>query len=314
MELQYQTISLNNPSYIETLDVSPNGKYLVLGQQGDFAGGAKGNLTLLSLPDLELLAEIERRNYETIGCVRFTNDSKELFYITASLSKSQEIYCYHLENQELTVLPSFSEEIPWIAAAKDSPRIVTSGRTVEVWQTNPFQNIFRSVGGHLAQSGSDFAPAALTPDGKHLAVTGINNEQVLIYDVDRQVVIRTLSGAPSKACWAAFSPDSQYLAVICKTSKRAIYLWNLQENIETPKFRTFFSTYLALRFHPHGEYLAGATWSGCIDILQLSDGESIALEDVHKGRIYDLAFTADGSKIFSGGDDGLLGITELVES
>lgn len=319
MQLKSTAISLNNPSAIYTLDISPDGKYLIIGQVGDFPGGIIGNLTLWRLPELELLGEIEsfyydagELHFERIGCVRFTHDSKKLVFTIAELSKSQDIYWYDLENQDLTIVPSFSAEIAWIAAARESPRIVTSGQTVEVWRTNPFQNIFRSVGGYIARSSWNLAPAALTADGKYLAVAGIDSDRVLIYDVDRQTIIRSLADGPLTAQWTIFSPDSQYLAVIAKTSEWNISVWDLEENIDTPKFSTSFSTYLCLRFHPRGKYLAGGTYSGCISILQLEDGESVVFKRIHNGRIYDLAFTPDGTKIFSGGDDGLLRITELI--
>jgi WD40 repeat protein len=64
-------------------------------------------------------------------------------------------------------------------------------------------------------------------------------------------------------------------------------------------------------FHPNGEYLATGSLVGFISIYRLQDGEIVFSEQIHEGRVWDLAFTPDGKKIISGGDDGVVSILEL---
>ena len=64
-------------------------------------------------------------------------------------------------------------------------------------------------------------------------------------------------------------------------------------------------------FHPNSEYLARGSVVGFISIYRLLDGEIVFSERIHEGRVWDLAFTPDGKKIISGGDDGVVSILEL---
>ena len=61
MDIHSQIITLNNRNPILTLDVSPDGGLLIIGQQGDYFGNA--NLTLWSMEEMQLLAEIEKIKY-----------------------------------------------------------------------------------------------------------------------------------------------------------------------------------------------------------------------------------------------------------
>jgi WD40 repeat protein len=50
---------------------------------------------------------------------------------------------------------------------------------------------------------------------------------------------------------------------------------------------------------------------GSIVIVRLNDGERVVMQKVHEGRVSHLAFTRDGKKLISGGEDRLLSILEF---
>ena len=66
-------------------------------------------------------------------------------------------------------------------------------------------------------------------------------------------------------------------------------------------------------FHPGGQHVGFGLWSGFLEIINIETG-SYALDQnapPHKGRVWDVAFSADGKRMFSGGDDGVVLIWEL---
>jgi WD40 repeat protein len=71
--------------------------------------------------------------------------------------------------------------------------------------------------------------------------------------------------------------------------------------------------FFCLSFHPTSKYLALGNWTGVVRIIQLSNGELIASEAVHKGRVYRLAFTPDGKQLISGDEYGTIFIWNLEE-
>ena len=72
-----------------------------------------------------------------------------------------------------------------------------------------------------------------------------------------------------------------------------------------------FEALWCLRFDPRGRYLALGMLSGYVLVVRLEDGELLVDERRHEGRVWDLAFTPDGTNLVSGGDDGAVLIWDL---
>jgi len=313
MDIQRQTITLNNPNPVLTLDISPDGEQLVLGQQGDYVGNA--NLSLWRLRERQLVAEIEKIKLTSIESARFTFDGKILVYV-----KSAEDVClYNFETEQHLDTRINTANVIWLAPAKKSNRLVTAGIVTEVWDTERLERIWTEPE-YVALPALNLKPAVadITPDGTKVAVAGKNTSQIVIYDLDQDEVTQKLEDGPVQAHWARFGPDLYYFAAIGALSK-GIFIWNLEsgERHLPDMFNSEFDGYWSLCFHPNGKYLAVGTLVGYLSIFRLSDGEMIVSQKAHEGRVWDLAFTPDGKKLISGGDDGIASImdlNELVES
>lgn len=309
MDIHSQIITLNNRNPILTLDVSPDGGLLIIGQQGDYFGNA--NLTLWSMEEMQLLAEIEKIKYFPLESARFTHDGNSLVYVKSA----RNVCLYNLETQEHLDTCLNTANVVWLAPAKKSNRLVTAGIVTEVWDMERLYRVW-TMSDYVALQALNIRPAVadITPDGTKVAVAGKNISQISIYDIDKDEVIRKLEDGPVQAHWAKLGPDLRYFAVIGVFSQ-GIFLWNLEsgERHLPHIFSSEFDGYWSLCFHPKGKYLAVGTLVGYVSIFRLSDGKTIVSKKVHEGRVWDLTFTPDGKKLVSGGDDGIVSILELNE-
>jgi WD40 repeat protein len=317
MENNRETIVLPYCGPIFALDISPDGQMLAVGQQSDFST-SHPLLTLWNLPQKQLIAELEHMVENSIDAVCFSGDSKLLYYAKNDADYAK-VLVYNIELKQ-HIVPQQLEavKVTWLAHAKQAPRLVTAGLLTEIWDTETEERKLQILD-YMTFNRENGKPAVadLTDDGKTVAVVGKNIDRVHIYEVETGAIVQTLDGAPRQAQWISYSPDERYLAVI-DDFRGHFYLWELESGNKISlnglilggyELDSFFS----LSFHPSSKYLALGEWTGDVIIIQLSNGEEIASETLHTGRVYGLAFTPDGKQLISGDEGGTISIWNLEE-
>jgi WD40 repeat protein len=147
--------------------------------------------------------------------------------------------------------------------------------------------------------------AAVSPDGKMLAVSGDGNRAHLL-DVPTGKEIRHIEG-PNRAphlqpgfprmrleslCWFAFSPDGRLLAGAAGQD------WGLWE-VATGRLRyTAKGVQGRFAFSPDGRLVACGA-EGAIRLYNAADGREIRRFERHPGFVYALAFAPDGKTLAS---------------
>jgi WD40 repeat protein len=299
-------IKLPNRTVIHTLDLSPDGEQLVVGQD---SSKAHSNLSLRLLPDLKLVSELEHEKHELMLMARYFPDGKTLAYVDSRMVPQ----VFDLEQGSTSQLKIKNSRVQWLAPALKGSRLVLSGALTQVWD-NGLEKIIWVLPGQVAAKDPDQVPAvaALHPNGKQIAVAGAEKGCIQIYDLEREGVAMRLEGAPDQARWVSYDPHARYIAAI-EWLSHGIFLWDLKSGkpLLPDLFGAEFESYWCLRFDADGRYLALGMLSGFVLVVRLADGKLVLDKQEHRGRVWDLVFTPDGKQLISGGDDATLCLWDL---
>ena len=291
-------IPLTNQKVVRTVDFSPDGSQFVVGQAGDGTGAA--NLTLWDAETHQLAVEIEYQSHDTILKARFSPDGRFLFYVDSTHTVRQ----YDCTTQETRVIDIPDLNVDWLAFGARGSRMVAAGALTTVWDVEQEAALWTSPEEAVAviYEGQP-AIGALSPEGTQIAVAGMVEHEVLVYDVESGEVVQVLPDGPERAArWSAFDPTGRYLAVIAYGGEDLL-LWDVETG-ERHFPELPLSGFLCLAFHPSGRYLALGKLSGVVKVMDVEAGASLFSERVHHRRVWDLAFSPDGRLLISGGEGG----------
>lgn len=200
----------------------------------------------------------------------------------------------------VAVLPHTPAHEAWaVAVSRDGQRVVTCGMLGDLFLWDAARGGERH---RLARAGSDldtFFAAAISPDGKTVAVGDSNNQVILASLSEFASRPRFLKGHAGSVLAVAFSPDGRRLA--SGSVDHTVRLWDL-ENDSVAKFADHDAGIWSVVFAPSGKMLA----SGCVDrhirLLDLaSSKETQAMEAA--GPVQCVAFIPDGPGLVSTGRD-----------
>jgi WD40 repeat protein len=313
--------SLTFNSAIAALAVSQNGRYLAVAQHSDESHTRQ--VTLWSLPDLQQIDEVVSSKTENFNLLAFTAESQILAFGGYGL-----LLFYGIDKQTKLMPPGawgFGRRIYGVKADAENRLVTTaeaivSSNPVEVYQvveSGKSERLWEKPE-HLGFNPDDpdqkyFAKADISPDGKLISVVGTGTEQVLIYDIEQNTLVKTLAGAPLHAEAIDWSPDLRHLAVIGWCYK-GVYIWNVEtgERVLTDFYNSE-TRCLSFCFHPSGKYIATGVYAGYVIIRRISDGKKLFRQPLHSNRVWTLAFTPDGQKLITGANDGLVFVLDLHE-
>jgi eukaryotic-like serine/threonine-protein kinase len=156
---------------------------------------------------------------------------------------------------------------------------------------------------------------SFSPDGSNLAVGG-GKESVTIWDTKTGKQRTALAGAESPVVSLAYHPNGKRLLLGCEDA--AIRLIDIGTGQEIRQFRGHTGPVSSLSVSPDGLQLASASIGhyvheadkrpGEAKVWDIAKGEAITSFSKHLGRLYSIAWSPNGQRIASAGDDGVVRI------
>lgn len=157
---------------------------------------------------------------------------------------------------------------------------------------------------YLAGNSLEITSMAFSPDGRFFA-SGTSPErggaESVVWDLARPLFPMRLPVPSFGVESLAFSGDHQYLATGGGDDR--IRLWRVVDGWLL-RVRALGGSASSLIFSPDNQIIAVGLSSGEIQLLSIPDGEPLAMLAGHTGRISGLAFSRDGTALYSASSDG----------
>jgi WD40 repeat protein/serine/threonine protein kinase len=226
--------------------------------------------------------------HDAIQLVAFNHDGTKLATGSAKNVRVWEVVTGKTYGKEIL----HANVIKCLSFSPDGKKLAigTSDDRVKVWDIVTGEPI------GTARLHKDYlADVAFNRDGTKLT-TASGKGIALVWDVpDDQPRGTELRHAAS--VWAmAFSPDGSKLATSCP--ERTVLLWDVARGELLSELSPVNSVY-TLAFSQDGKKLAAASTVGTVQLWDLTTGKSSELAFQRDGSIMALAFSADGSRVFT---------------
>lgn len=184
------------------------------------------------------------------------------------------------------------------------------GRTMTSDEGNETRLRNSETGAEIWTLKEDFDDAALSADGRFLAIVRRPLFTISLRDPATGRELRTLSGHPKNINAIVFSPDGRSLVSL--SDDRTVKVWDVTSG---RAMRTLQNEYGAASaaFSPDGRVLAVADGQGYVVLWDVASGRKLRTgPDRHPQGITRIAFSPDGQTVVSSGNDSTIILWDAV--
>jgi WD40 repeat protein len=230
--------------------------------------------------------------------VAFSPDGKKA--VSTGDQHDQTVRLWDLETgKELKRFAGYRSPISGVTFSADGKRVlfgVFSDKTMRLLDVESGKEIQRFEGHTEGVHG-----IALSADGKR-SLSGSYDSTVRLWDNETGKELKRLEGHKGAVAAVAFSPDGKR-AVAGGGGDYAIKLWDLETGKEIRRMEAPARVH-ALAFSKDGRRIASANYEGhTVSLWDAETGKELHRFAGHTSDVYDVAFSADGRFLVSGGED-----------
>jgi WD40 repeat protein/serine/threonine protein kinase len=165
------------------------------------------------------------------------------------------------------------------------------------WEWHYLKRLRYGPSAHLVHPSHLFC-VAVSPNGKLLAL-GDNDGSVKLWDATNAKGVRNLAGHGETVQGVSFSPDSRNLA--CASLDGMVHVWETATGRNQLRVRHG-EDCTSVAFSPAGQFLASGG-GRLVKVWDRDTGEEVRTLSGHRGRVMSLAFSPDGRRLASAGDE-----------
>lgn len=282
---------LGHSGYVNDIRFNSHGNKLI-------SAGEDGTIRVW---DLNTGKEIEKilGHDRMINSASFSHDEKQI--VSASNDNTIRVFDANtgLELYKFTGHKDFVQTACFIL---NDANILSSSYdgTARVWDINDFKES-RILSG-------DYHYASFSPDGKYIVSAGENHE-VDLWDVKKQIKIRSMKGHDNRVYCSAFSPDGGN--IISSSYDGSIIIWETKTGKLLHKINGHTQPVTKAFYNPNGKTIASASWDGTIKIWETSNFHELRKISAHNGYIISISYSPDGNFIASASADSTACIWDL---
>ena len=284
---------------VEAIAVSPNGKWLV-------SGSKDGKMRIYDSVSANLLRTWDAHT-EYISTIAFSPNSETV--ASGSLDKTIKMWRVP-DGQLLRTMIGHTDAVWSIAFHPDGGRLLSSSadQTMRLWQTE-------SDAQPVIIPTPDITRAGLSADGHTILALQRFDRALLLWNTETNrrsasLNSNTMEMSPAMLRSFALSPDGQLLVAPADTGY-AIAIWDLPRRrlLRVLPVLRGENGVNAISISPDGSRVAvGATNSGTLSVWDLRQGHLLVTLNGHTQGLTSLAWSPDGTRLFSSSDDGTVRI------
>ena len=324
-------LELKNKRGVHSLAVSPDGKWLAVGNLGNMKG--EPCLSIWDTGSWECVAEAETDVNRHITSISFNQHSDTLAYVIATGNST--IRFFDLKMMKVKRGGIKADVTTSVCYARSKDLLLVTGQVAKVldadneavWTYDGYK-AGKAINKQEAALLKDFinpeeedvgytkepAAAVFCNDDTAVMITGNLDRKFSVFDIQTGKLTEQFPGGVFQAASMATDPAEKYVYLIARIPDASL-LWSRKKmkKVLPELLNENFDGLPSVGFHPSSKFFATGSHGGDVSFRDIKEGKFLFDKNLHKGTVYAIAFTKDGKLLISGGKDGQVLLTDITK-